>query len=396
MKLNLGENIRTCRRRMDLTQEQLAERLGVSFQSVSRWENGSTYPDMELLPVLAGLFGVTVDHLLGCTEEMKQQLCAELTEKLEKSAAQKDTDAVLEYLTEIRRNIREYHEYWFWGIYHTLWKYQLSDNTGIMEELRRLTEEVFRLGVPMYRHQITEWMAVMEDEEHLDTFLDDNAADEDNTRTALLLSRYRSRRDDEKHEPLRQFYLWHTIGNLIDAPRNWERLPLDDAERRKWYCEINLAYLNALNDLHPDGNHIVRGSDTVDLWCQERIHIGLSYALALAKLGDTEGVFRTLHDVVSLLETVMAIREDEFTLTCHSPALQGLEMSAVFHWMNQEDGLEHRQLCGEIRGWSIWIMPNDYPAHLQHTWYDNVRDDPRFDEILRRMKACIITRPVRE
>jgi len=43
MKLNLGENIRPCRRRMDLTQEQLAERLGVSFQSVSRWENGVSH-----------------------------------------------------------------------------------------------------------------------------------------------------------------------------------------------------------------------------------------------------------------------------------------------------------------------------------------------------------------
>ena len=40
VKLNLNENIRACRKKMDMTQEQLAERLGVSFQSVSRWENG--------------------------------------------------------------------------------------------------------------------------------------------------------------------------------------------------------------------------------------------------------------------------------------------------------------------------------------------------------------------
>ena len=40
MKLNLGENIRKHRRRLDLTQDELAERLGVSFQTVSRWENG--------------------------------------------------------------------------------------------------------------------------------------------------------------------------------------------------------------------------------------------------------------------------------------------------------------------------------------------------------------------
>ena len=73
MKLNLGENIRTCRRKMDMTQEQLAQRLGVSFQSVSRWENGTTYPDMELLPVLAGVFGVTTDMLLGIPDEKVEE-----------------------------------------------------------------------------------------------------------------------------------------------------------------------------------------------------------------------------------------------------------------------------------------------------------------------------------
>lgn len=40
MKLTIGENIRDHRRKQDLTQEEFAERLGVSYQSVSRWENG--------------------------------------------------------------------------------------------------------------------------------------------------------------------------------------------------------------------------------------------------------------------------------------------------------------------------------------------------------------------
>ena len=42
MKLNIGENIRSHRKQADMTQEQLADKLGVSFQSVSRWENSST------------------------------------------------------------------------------------------------------------------------------------------------------------------------------------------------------------------------------------------------------------------------------------------------------------------------------------------------------------------
>ena len=68
MKLNIGENIRRLRRAADMTQEQLADKLGVAYQSVSRWENGTTYPDMELLPALSSIFGVTVDELLGCEE----------------------------------------------------------------------------------------------------------------------------------------------------------------------------------------------------------------------------------------------------------------------------------------------------------------------------------------
>ena len=47
MKLTIGENIRRFRKEHDLTQEALAERLGVTYQSVSRWENGTTYPEID-------------------------------------------------------------------------------------------------------------------------------------------------------------------------------------------------------------------------------------------------------------------------------------------------------------------------------------------------------------
>ena len=56
MKLDLGNQIRLNRRRVNLTQEQLAEKFGTSPQAISRWENGTTYPDIELLPVIASFF----------------------------------------------------------------------------------------------------------------------------------------------------------------------------------------------------------------------------------------------------------------------------------------------------------------------------------------------------
>lgn len=58
-----SDNLRRLRLEKGLTQEQLAQQLGVSAQSVSRWECGTTLPDVMLLPRIAGVYGVTVDDL---------------------------------------------------------------------------------------------------------------------------------------------------------------------------------------------------------------------------------------------------------------------------------------------------------------------------------------------
>jgi len=63
--MKLGENIRDLRSAAGKTQEQLASAMGVSYQAVSKWENGSTLPDITLLPRLAVYFGVTTDRLLS-------------------------------------------------------------------------------------------------------------------------------------------------------------------------------------------------------------------------------------------------------------------------------------------------------------------------------------------
>lgn len=65
MEHTIGKRISFHRKRLGLTQEQLAQRLGVSAQAVSKWENDQSCPDISLLPELAKIFGVTVDELLG-------------------------------------------------------------------------------------------------------------------------------------------------------------------------------------------------------------------------------------------------------------------------------------------------------------------------------------------
>lgn len=63
--LKTGEVISKRRKEMGLTQNQLAKTLNISFQAVSKWENGTAYPDIEMLPKLAAALNTTVDALLG-------------------------------------------------------------------------------------------------------------------------------------------------------------------------------------------------------------------------------------------------------------------------------------------------------------------------------------------
>lgn len=63
--MNIGTNIYTLRKEKKITQAQLAEKLGVSEQSVSKWENNQCAPDVSLFPVIAEYFGVSIDRLFG-------------------------------------------------------------------------------------------------------------------------------------------------------------------------------------------------------------------------------------------------------------------------------------------------------------------------------------------
>ena len=65
MSKNFSDNFKSMRKQRGLTQEQIAETLGVSCQAVSKWETNSSYPDISLLPIIADYFGVSVDCLIG-------------------------------------------------------------------------------------------------------------------------------------------------------------------------------------------------------------------------------------------------------------------------------------------------------------------------------------------
>ena len=71
MDQTLGNRISTLRKTKKMTQDQLAEQLGVTAQAVSKWENDQSCPDITMLPKLAKIFGCSTDELLGIEPAQK-------------------------------------------------------------------------------------------------------------------------------------------------------------------------------------------------------------------------------------------------------------------------------------------------------------------------------------
>ena len=89
--MTTGEKIYKLRKKKGLTQEELADRVGVSRQAVSKWENGETYPETEKLIELCNLFGVSSDDILFGkeTQEGNNAEAASSAERAEESGKEK-------------------------------------------------------------------------------------------------------------------------------------------------------------------------------------------------------------------------------------------------------------------------------------------------------------------
>ena len=74
--IRIGKRIAELRKKKDMTQFELADRMGISYQAVSNWERGNSMPDISKLPELAEIFGVTVDEILGGSNPVVEKVAA--------------------------------------------------------------------------------------------------------------------------------------------------------------------------------------------------------------------------------------------------------------------------------------------------------------------------------
>ena len=86
MNLKIGKIIKKLRQENEITQEQLASALYVSPQAISRWESGACYPDIESLPMLADVFSVSIDELMGYKLSEREEELIAIKKEIERLA----------------------------------------------------------------------------------------------------------------------------------------------------------------------------------------------------------------------------------------------------------------------------------------------------------------------
>lgn len=385
MKLSIGENIRNYRKKNDLTQEEFADRLGVSYQSVSRWENGNFYPDLELIPSIAKTLGVTVDSLFGIPEIEKEKCAEQVFDELRRECLKHKYDAnrIVELIRDIRRNYMDSDSAW------RPW----SEGNGrafrdpvVLPEVR-LMAEAYLERHPMNPHTIRT-MAEIEDEEHIQDFIKKYTTPFDCSARVLLFNRYQQRGDAEKYDKERCWQLYSAFEALL-CPRYFLKFNVQQ--------EIRIASDEFMENLLS----LIRCDavdDRPDIWVAARLELEIKSAKRLISNGKTEEAISKLSSAVKLLEDVMKIT-DKTVLPTSCRFLDGMEWKAWECWFNSDnnpDSPEERMIYIQTAFDDMCtcdcIFPSKYYGFLQDSEFEPVRNHLEFEKLCQRIKALIVTR----
>ena len=385
MKLTIGENIRNFRKKNDLTQEALADRLGVTYQSISRWENGNTYPDLELLPAISEVLAVSVDELLGIPQVEKEKRALEAFDELRRACMKREYDAdyIVALLRDIRRNYLDT---------DSAWRPWCEGNGRVFRDPKilpevRLLAEAYLARHPMFPHTI-QTMAEIEDEEHLEAFLKRHTTSFDCSERVLLFNRYWRRGDAEHYEPERRYQLYQAFNHLL-CPRylvKWgEDREVNDAADEFMETMLALIRRDAVDD-------------RPDMWTLDRIELGLKSAMRLVLSCKYDKAIAQVAKVVKLLEETMKIT-DKVLLPTSCRFLDGMQWHATETWCNihnDPDAAEERMIhiTTTMNGMrtSVLLWPSQQLAVLQKKEFEPLRNHPEFVKLCERVNALIVTR----
>lgn len=409
MKLYISQNIKKLRQSRSLTQEELAERLGVSYQSVSRWETGLSYPDIELIPEIAAFFEVSTDVLMGVEKATAEQNLASDLKKVRMDVFDTKEER-LAFLKEMHRKYPHDAE----TLIHLI--YALSCFPEYSEEMQKKIRQYLchPHAEKVYMDMAVRLLIASEEESAIPELLNHYAAEEDMSRAALLKYRARNKNDWTAYKKYKQMDHLHKIYGVLNDIYPYSCPPcfiyndnkIEDSAKRA------LALINLMTDT-TEGSVII-GDGEPDLWYGHRLVYGYQLAGSAAVAGRKEEALDTLEAVVSLAEKFYSMPEGS-VLTYRTPELSELQETFRYGVRNPDDVQDfsenlHRCMRSDEMFCGVDLMYNrpngdaEFDHHVEcaawdiiplldiEEWscFNSIRDDERFKNCIRRMEKYVI------
>ncbi len=219
MSIKLSENIKKLRERKGITQSELAEVLLVTPQSVSRWENGLAYPDIEKLPHIACFFGVTIDSLMGVNETSLYSLSQELIAVRKDFWEDNSSENLLRYFEVLEKSIEAGSDV-FLSEYVSVGE-KIKKKGGLVPQER--IDSVYETArgrllemLPFERQRKLVTIVINEDEDNLERWSD--LVNQDNTFACwndYLLNRYLHKNDNDRFLAKRCDVIFEDLSKLL-------------------------------------------------------------------------------------------------------------------------------------------------------------------------------------
>jgi len=373
MELRIDKKIKEYRRKEELTQEELAKLLGVSHQSVSKWEQGDGYPDITLLPVIANHFGITIDELVGNDEIGREEELQAFKEKFD--SLQGNPEAQIQLAEEMWR---KYPDEWHTAI--LLVGAIREDREHLKERLPRLREVcqtvVGKCEFSGVREKVILAMCAVCEESELASWVEylPSGNSSVHTRDDMLEERYWEKGDREK---ARGIWGLNNLHRIVEFVMRGSRFG-GSAERSLAVQQSRLALIDYLS-----------GGESVNAWIPYRAITTLRIAAALWGLGRNEEGYRELEKAAALHEQWFEIPEETELSLGDKVIFEGITVKrGIWRFIYLPDGTKHRYGKGTFH-----LSPNQLYALLTipkgWEWLDGVRNEDRFQKVVERAKKLM-------
>lgn len=361
MKLYIGEQLKSLRKEKHITQEQLAEVLGVSYQSVSRWELGVCYPDMELLPALANYFGVTIDQLLSndiSSKEADKKRFYNTVNTFERGSL-KQMQFVEDYCSKYPENDR-----YAFILQDIMTNYIIRNEDKKAAYMPKIVSLFERLNETCYREDSLRNIITVCEEEELEKWLELCSWSANWTRRGCLVSRY------NVHSDWKNVHIQQGIENFENMALQLDRRfpdmfgPTRKAEYHRAILKIIASFGDGINP--PDG------------WALYYAYKQFVLAACLFGDGKAEDGWIEFNAAFATYRRIFGMKEEWLPLG--NAIFSELKIRKDYFAIMDADGREYTIYASQYTEFARAGFLYNFLTDLRWAWFDCVRSTKQYLE----------------